>query len=73
MDFSKLATTFPDFEPRWTVRKGVKELYDAYRANNLSERWFEGSTFLRIRRIRELLDSGRLDPDLHWRVAAEVA
>ncbi len=73
VDFSKLADTFPEFAPRWTVRRGVEELYDAYRANNLNARLFEGSTFLRIKRIREFLDRGELGPNLHWFATAEVA
>lgn len=73
VDFSKLADTFPDYSPRWTVRLGVEELYDAYRANNLSARGFDGSTFLRIRRISELMDRGQLGPNLRWSVAAAVA
>jgi nucleoside-diphosphate-sugar epimerase len=73
VDFSKLADTFPELALRWTVRRGVEELYDAYRANNLEARAFEGATFLRIKRIRELLDRGELGPNLHWLAAAEVA
>ena len=73
VDFSKLADTFPQFAPRWTVRRGVEELYDAYRANNLDASRFEGTTFLRIKRIRELLDRGELGPNLHWLATAEVA
>lgn len=73
VDFSKLADTFPAFAPRWTVRRGVEELYEAYRTNNLEAREFEGSTFLRIKRIKQLLDRGELDPNLRWLAKAEVA
>jgi nucleoside-diphosphate-sugar epimerase len=73
VDFSKMAETFPDWAPEWTLRRGVEELYQAYRANGLTADWFEGPTFLRIKRIRELLEGGRLDADLRWQNAAETA
>ena len=73
VNFSRLADTFPDFKPEWTVRRGVEDLYQAYCDNNLTAEWFEGPTFQRIKRIGELLDNGRLGADLRWQGAAEVA
>ena len=31
VDCGKIARVLPSFEPQWTVRRGVEELYDAYR------------------------------------------
>lgn len=66
VDFSKIERCLPDYRPRWTVKAGVRELADAYRAHGLSTGDLEGSRFLRIRRIQEQLAVGRLDPDLRW-------
>jgi nucleoside-diphosphate-sugar epimerase len=73
VDFSKMAETFPEFRPQWTVRRGVEELYQAFCAYGLTAEQFEGPTFLRIKRIKALLDSGRLGADLRWRRVAEIA
>ncbi len=72
VDFSKLAKAFPNWNPEWNLHRGVEELYQAYRANGLTADWFEGPTFLRIKRIRELIDGGRLDADLRWQEADET-
>jgi nucleoside-diphosphate-sugar epimerase len=66
VDCSRIAQEVPGFQPRWTVQAGIAELRDAYLAHGLTRDEFLGSRYLRIRRIRELLDAGRLDRDLRW-------
>ena len=38
VDCSKIARVLPEFEPQWTVRRGVEELYEAYVRNGLTLR-----------------------------------
>ena len=64
VDFTKAETKLPGYEPAWTVPLGVDELLAAYRANDLQLEDFEGSRFVRLKRLRELIDGGRLDADL---------
>jgi nucleoside-diphosphate-sugar epimerase len=66
VDFGRIARALPEFRPRWGVAQGVLELRDAFRAAGLTRDDLEGSRFVRIQRIRELLDAGRLSPDLRW-------
>ena len=69
VDCSKIAERLPDFRPEWTVRRGVAELHDAYQRERIGAEDFLGSRYLRIKRIKELMDSGRLDVDLRWTAA----
>jgi nucleoside-diphosphate-sugar epimerase len=69
VDCSKIARVLPEFEVRWTVRRGVEQLYEAYARNGLTFEEFTGSRYLRIKRVRELQEAGRLDDELRWRVA----
>jgi nucleoside-diphosphate-sugar epimerase len=62
----KLASVLPDARPIWTVRKGVEELLAAFRENDLTLDQLEGSRFMRIRTVRDHLESGRLDGELRW-------
>ena len=62
----KLPHLVPAYRPRWTVRMGIAELYEAYRAAGLSRADFEGPKFQRIERIRRLLADGQLDARLRW-------
>jgi len=67
VDCSKIARMLPSFRPRWNVRAGIRQLAEAYRRHGLTESEFLGSRYLRIRRVRELMELGRLDADLRWR------
>lgn len=60
----KIRAAMPDFQPTWTVKKGVEELYNAYRAQSLTYEDFESSRYLRIKHVREMQGSGRLTEDL---------
>jgi nucleoside-diphosphate-sugar epimerase len=61
VDFSKLAQTFPDLRLQWSVRDGVDELIAAYTKYDLTYDDFMSSRFVRLRRIRELLEAGQVD------------
>jgi nucleoside-diphosphate-sugar epimerase len=61
----KLVATLPEFRPRFSVRDGIEQLYDAYRSAPLTVADFEGR-FVRLRHVRRLLDERRLDSALRW-------
>lgn len=67
VDCSKLPSTLPDFKPQWNVRKGAKELYQAYQKIGLTLEEFEGDKYQRIGHIRRLMGTGKLDENLRWR------
>jgi nucleoside-diphosphate-sugar epimerase len=60
------------YRTEWTVRRGVQELYDAFRAQDLKLIDLEGARYMRIRRIQELQGEGRVDGELRW-LAVEAA
>jgi nucleoside-diphosphate-sugar epimerase len=64
----KLAAALPGFTPQWTVRRGVRELYEVFSRYRLTADAFAG--FMRIKHIQRLQLEGRLDPALRWRIAA---
>ena len=70
VNFAKIAERLPAFRPRWTVRQGARQLYDAYRKSNLKLEEFEGPKYRRIDSIRGMLASGRLDASLRWTAPA---
>jgi nucleoside-diphosphate-sugar epimerase len=74
VDCSKIARLLPEFRPQWSVRRGVEQLFAAYRDDALTSEDFLGRYF-RIRQIQKLQAEGRLDDELRWtgRVAAAAA
>ena len=73
VSFEKIARQVPAFRPRWTVREGARELYEAYRRTDLKLEDFEGPKYRRIDSLRGLLSSGRLDGTMRWTPAPASA
>jgi len=72
--FAKFADAFPDFTFRWNARSGARHLSEAFRSIGLGPGAYDDDRFTRLRWIRHLLDTGRLDHELRWSDSArEVA
>jgi nucleoside-diphosphate-sugar epimerase len=67
VDGTKIATTLPSFQPRWTTRSGAEQLYEAFCQHPFTVADFEGWRYRRIGQIKRLLDLGELTPDLRWK------
>jgi len=66
VDCNRIARSLHGFKPQWTARRGVEELYEAYRSVGLSLEEFEGERFKRIAHIKKLIAEDRLTTDLRW-------
>jgi nucleoside-diphosphate-sugar epimerase len=66
VDCGKIRRVLPRFQPQWNVRKGAQQLYEAYRTVGLTADDIEGGRYTRIRHIRKMMESGRLDNSLRW-------
>lgn len=73
VDFTRFAEALPAWQPRWTVRAGVVELYDAYRRFDLQRDDYEGARYKRIGQLQERIAAGDLDDTLRWRTASPAA
>ena len=73
VDFSKLTGTFPELALRWNVPAGVDELVRAYTDYNFSKDDFTSSTYVRLRRIQELLSAGLIDEMLRRQPTSQPA
>ncbi|WP_159798065.1 NAD-dependent epimerase/dehydratase family protein [Puerhibacterium puerhi] len=61
VDFAKIRDLLPGAAPRWTVREGVAELWQDATVRGLEAADLDGPRYVRLRRVRELADAGRLD------------
>jgi nucleoside-diphosphate-sugar epimerase len=73
VDCEKIARTLPAFEPQWTVRKGVEQLYDHFVRAGLTEEAFTSGQFLRIKHVKERQALGTLDESLRPSILDERA
>jgi nucleoside-diphosphate-sugar epimerase len=60
----KIARVLADFRAQWTARRGAQELYDAYRAAQLTAMDMEQGRYVRITQIQKLKNAGKLDSSL---------
>jgi nucleoside-diphosphate-sugar epimerase len=70
VDFSKIKKILPDFRPQWTLKGGIEELLGAYRKHELSRDKFNSDKYFRIRAIKSLMESGRVDKELMFKEVA---
>jgi nucleoside-diphosphate-sugar epimerase len=62
----KLARTLPEFQPTWTVERGIEQLHEAYCRWGMNTAEFLGPRYQRIEHIKGLLEGGQLDAGLRW-------
>ena len=62
----KFTDRFPEAAPQWTVRTGAESLLAAMRANGLTHDDLEGATYMRLRKLQELMGNQALAADLRW-------
>jgi nucleoside-diphosphate-sugar epimerase len=66
VDCGKIARLLPAFQPQWDARKGAREIHAAYLRAGLTAEDFQGPRYVRLGRIRQLQEEGRLDAALRW-------
>lgn len=66
VDCTKLETTIRDYQPMWSVPRGVRQLYQGYTTNGLCSDDFSGPRFQRIKEVQRYQSAGLLGSDLRW-------
>jgi nucleoside-diphosphate-sugar epimerase len=61
VDFTKIRSQVPAFAPHWTIPQGIKEIWTDAGDRGLTAEDFEGARFVRLRKIQQLANAGRLD------------
>lgn len=65
-DFGKFSRVFPKFEWKWNAVKGAQELYETFKGIGLTKEMFADKRFTRLKWLKYLLDSNKLDKNLRW-------
>jgi nucleoside-diphosphate-sugar epimerase len=66
VDFTKAATKLPGFKPKWTLEKGVDEIYDWFDTHKVNEQEFQSRLYIRLAQLKHLMATGKLDANLYW-------
>lgn len=73
VDCDRIARELPAFKPQWTARRGVRQLYEQFKATGLTLEQFEGEAYNRIAHVKKLVREGVIDADLRRAPAMERA
>ena len=66
VNFDKIARELPNFKPKWTLKKGIEEVYEAYKKYGMDEDKFKGRYFIRLKQLQYLIENKRVDNKLFW-------
>jgi nucleoside-diphosphate-sugar epimerase len=67
VDFRKAEERLPGYSPKWTLRAGIEETYAAFKRLGVTKEEFFGPRYYRLKTIKALMESGRLDANLRRR------
>lgn len=62
----KIARSLHGFKPQWTARRGIEQLFEAYKQSNITLDDFEGPKYKRIAHIKDLIAENKLGEDFRW-------
>jgi len=66
VDFAKFAAQFPAFAYEWSAERGADELASAYEEVGLTVSELTGDLYIRLGRLKRLLDEAALVDGLRW-------
>jgi nucleoside-diphosphate-sugar epimerase len=66
VDCDKIARRLPEFQPQWTARRGIEQLYAAFKEHGLTTEEFLSAKYLRLKQIKKLQAAELLDDTLRW-------
>jgi nucleoside-diphosphate-sugar epimerase len=64
VDFSKAERSLPGYNPTWTLRAGIEEIYAAYKSALMTKEIFLGPKYYRLRTVMGLQERGVIDSQL---------
>mgnify|MGYP001618269499 CR=1 FL=1 len=73
VSFGKIKEYLPEFQCRYSVRDGVREMRDLFRQIGLTAAMFRDPRFHRLQALDALFGRGAIDADLRWMRANEHA
>ena len=66
VNFDKIKDRLKYFRPKWTLNKGIIELFKVFKKVNLTYDTFQSKTFTRLKQLKYLLENKLIDKNLFW-------
>jgi nucleoside-diphosphate-sugar epimerase len=72
ISFQKIRQHLPDFQCKWTLERGARELFEIFSHIGMTEQMFQFRAFTRLKQLRYLLDTKQIDNAFYWRATGSV-
>lgn len=67
VSFDKISTVLKDyFKPAWNLKKGVKQIYEAFKEHGLTQEEFIGHKYVRLNQLKKLIAEKKINENLFW-------
>ncbi len=66
VNFDKITKDLPNFKPKFTLREGIKEVYEAYKKYGMDDEKFNGRAFTRLKEIQHHITEKKINSKLYW-------
>jgi len=66
VSFDKIKKVFPEFETNWTIKKGIKAMFEKFEKINFQSDDFNNSNYYRLKTMDRLYKNKLIDSKLNW-------
>ena len=66
VNFDLIAKELPNFKPKWTLKEGIKEVYEAYKKYQMDDEKFNSKAFIRLKELQHLMSTNKINNKLFW-------
>ncbi|MBI4234836.1 SDR family oxidoreductase [Candidatus Peregrinibacteria bacterium] len=67
VSFEKIQKVLPSFKPQWNLQKGASQIAERFKGHGLDASDFKGPRYVRIERLKQLINEDKLTPNLTWK------
>jgi nucleoside-diphosphate-sugar epimerase len=64
VSFNKIKSLLKEFKPKWTVKMGVEEIYNALKPINFTGEEFQRDVFFTVKHMKKLIEEKKVDDTL---------
>lgn len=66
VNFDKISKFLPNFQPKWNLKTGIRDIYESYIRYKMDNEKFNGRYFVRLKQIKYLIENKKINKNLIW-------
>jgi nucleoside-diphosphate-sugar epimerase len=66
VDFRKVKNALPGFRPGWNLEEGIRQIVESLMKGGMDRERFAGRFFSRLKQLKYLMETGKINSELYW-------